>query len=89
MKYTVETTETGFIEILEAGGRTLRKHWTGNGGHVQCNDKEFADQLEALGIADEEILNRIYDVLDENYIGMDLKKINCRLEARMYMVETP
>ena len=76
MKYTVETTETGFIETLEVGGRVLVKHWTGDGGHVECNDKEFADQLEAIGIADEEILNRIYDVLDENYIGMDLKKID-------------
>ena len=76
MKYTVETTETGFIETLEVGGRVRVKHWTGDGGHVECNDKEFADQLEALGIADEEILNRVYDTLDENYIGMDLKKID-------------
>ena len=76
MKYTVETTEMGFIETLEVGGRVLVKHWTGDGGDVVPNVKEFADELVALGTTDEEILNRIYDTLDENYIGMDLKKID-------------
>lgn len=89
MKYIVETTEEGFIETLETGGKTLQKRWKGNGGSAQCRDMDFADQLESLGIIDEDILNRIYDTLDENYIGMDLKKIDRRLEARMRMVETP
>ena len=67
----------------------MRKRYTGNGSRMGCYDRDFADQLKSLGITDEEILDRIYETIDESFIGMDLKKISCRLEARMHMVETP
>ena len=79
MKFAIETTEHGYTETLEAGGRIFRKQWIRTDMGFRACDKGFCEQLEAEGIHDEIILDDLYEAVDDLSIGMDL----CRLERKL------
>lgn len=63
MKYTIETTKDGCVEVLELhdGSKYMKKHIKTPYGS-KCEDEDFSDQMDADGIC-EEILERV-DVFD-------------------------
>lgn len=63
MKYTIETTKDGCVEVLEFhdGSKYMKKHIKTSYGS-KCVDEDFSDQMDADGIC-EEILERV-DVFD-------------------------
>lgn len=64
MKYTIETTNTGCIETIELhDGSKYVKRSTKTTIGCQCEDQEFAYQMEADGICDE-ITEKVYDMFD-------------------------
>jgi len=75
MKYTVTTTENGFIEELEFEGKTYKKEWIETDYGFSTDDGEFNEQLAEDGIEDEQLLDEIWDVFDGNDIGGDMYKI--------------
>lgn len=79
MKYTIETTEDGCVEVLELhdGSKYTKRHVKTAYGS-QCENKEFAEQMEADGIC-EEILDKVFDVLDGLLPSefMDMAELDC------------
>lgn len=78
MKYTIETTEYGCVEILELrnDSKYIKRHVKTSYGS-QCKDNDFADQMEADGIC-EEIREKVYDVFDGMFPSdfMDMDKLD-------------
>ena len=73
MKYSVETTENGYVETLEVNGKEYKKRWKYKDmGHYQSNDAEFFEQLEEDGVEDVELLDRVCDRIDCLSFGIDL-----------------
>ena len=79
MKYTVTTTENGFIEELELKGKTYRQEWIETDYGFSTNDGEFNEQLAEDGIEDEQLLDAIWDYIDSIDIGSDMCKIEREL----------
>lgn len=79
MKYTVTTTENGFIEELEFEGKTYRKTWVETDFGFSTDDGEFNEQLAEDGIEDEQLLDAIWDYIDCEDIGSDMYKIEREL----------
>lgn len=86
MKFIIETTEHGYTETLEAGGRVFRKRQVKTDTGFRACDKEFCEQLEAEGIHDEVILDDIYEAVDDLFLGMDLWRLEGRLDALLRAV---
>lgn len=59
MKYTIETTKDGCVEVLELhdGSKYMKKHIKTSYGS-KCENKDFVEQMEEDGIC-EEILERV------------------------------
>jgi hypothetical protein len=78
MKYTIETTKDGCIEVLEFhdGSKYMKKHIKTPYGS-KCEDKDFSDQMEADGIC-EEILERV-SVFDSFLASefLDIAELDC------------
>ena len=79
MKYTVTTTENGFIEELEFEGNTYRKEWVETDYGFRTNDGEFHEQLAGDGVEDEQLLDAIWDYIDCDDIGSEMCKIEREL----------
>ncbi len=79
MKYTVTTTENGFIAELEFEGKTYREEWVETDCGFSTNDGEFNEQLAEDGVEDEQLLNAIWDCIDFCDIGSDMYKIEKEL----------
>lgn len=75
MKYTVTTTENGFIEELEVYGETFRKTWVKTDYGFSTDDGEFSEQLAKVGIENEQLLDAIWDYIDCDDIGSDMYNI--------------
>lgn len=75
MKYTVTTTENGFIEELEFEGKTYRKEWVETNYGFRTDGGEFSAQLAGDGIDDDQLLDAIWDYIDCDDIGSDIYKI--------------
>lgn len=77
MKYSVETTENGYVETLEVDGKEYKKTWTHNGiGSFSCDDYEFHEQLEKDGFDDEELLEDVFNYIDGLSVGIDVFDIS-------------
>lgn len=76
MKYSVETTENGYVETLEVRGRKYMKRWTETDLGSSCTDAEFYEQLEADGVCDEEFLDMVCDEIDNDFFAGDLYDIS-------------
>ena len=75
MKYTFETTKNGYVEKLELNGKTYKKKHEGTSSNVSTKDADFWEQMEADGIRNEDCLDKIADVLDNNFFAFDLFEI--------------
>lgn len=75
MKYTVTTTENGFIEELEVYGKTYRMTWFETEYGFSSDDQEFNQQLVEDGVEDEQLLDELWDCIDATDIGEDMYKI--------------
>lgn len=79
MKYTVTTTENGFIEELEFKGKTYRMTWFETEYGFSSDDQEFNQQLVEDGVEDEQLLDGLWDCIDATDIGEDMYKIEKEL----------
>lgn len=76
MKYTVTTTENGFIEELEFEGKTCRKEWVKTGHGMESKDLEFWEQLMKDDVTtDGYLIDAILDTFDTNDIGDEMYRI--------------
>lgn len=75
MKYTVTTTENGYVEELEFDGNTYQMTWEAGDCGFRSTDKEFNEQLEEAGVEGIQLLNAIWDLFDCNDVGGDMYKI--------------
>ena len=75
MRYTIKTHDAGYTEYLEFKGKTYKKEHLGSASMTECEDPDFCEQLEADGVDDEEILDKVFDIIDNTWIGFDLLKI--------------
>lgn len=67
MKYTIETTDTGYIETLETNNGTFSAEWKEMGFSQYPSQREtLVDQMEAAGF-DDATLNVAYDLYNENW----------------------
>lgn len=71
MRYTVKTHGCGYTEYLEFRGKTYKKEHFGESSHVSCEDKEFWEQMEAEGIKDEKLLDKVYETFDNSFFGFN------------------
>lgn len=78
MKYTIETSNNGCVEILELhdGSKYMKKHIKTSYGS-KCENKDFSEQMAADGIC-EEILEKV-DVFDSFLANdfMDIAELDC------------
>ena len=67
MKYTIETTDTGYIETLETNNGTFSAEWKEMGfSQYPSQGKTLVDQMKAAGF-DDATLDVAYDLFDGNY----------------------
>lgn len=66
MKYTIETTDTGYIETLETNNGTFSVEWKEVGFGQYPKGETLVDQMEAAGF-DDATLDAAYDLYDGNY----------------------
>lgn len=64
MKYTIESTKNGCVEIIELrdGSKYIKRHRRTSFGST-CEDLDFAEQMETDGICDE-ITDVVFDAFD-------------------------
>lgn len=75
MRYTIRTHDAGYTEYFEFKGKTYRKEHWGSASMTECEDLDFCEQLEANGVDDEEVLDKVFDIIDNTLIGFDLLEI--------------
>lgn len=67
MKYTIETTDTGYIETLETNNGTFSAEWKEMGfSQYPSQGETLVDQMEDVGF-DDATLDAAYDLFDGNY----------------------
>lgn len=71
MKYIFEQTNTGCVEILEFKGKVLKKEHKKIKGGLVSKDKSFVEQMEEVGVSDEQFLNEVDMILD-GFLTSDL-----------------
>ena len=76
MKYTVETTENGWVETLEIGNHSYEKNWkkVGN-GRYKCEEGDFTDRIIADGYVPDYLEDELYAALDEEPNGLDMHNL--------------
>ena len=80
MKYTVVTHGAGYTETLEFKGRTYKKEHEGDFSGTSTHDKDFWEQMEVDGIHNKEILDAVYENIDNSFFGFDMFVIADELE---------
>ncbi len=81
MKYSVETTENGYVETLETNGGVYQKRWNFTETGEECEDEDFYDQISVAGERNHVLLDNIYEVIDESPFASDfanrIMKMSC------------
>lgn len=80
MKYTVVTHEAGYTETLEFRGKTYKKEHEVDFFGTSTQDKDFWEQMEVDGIHNKEILDAVYENIDNSFFGFDMFVIADELE---------
>ena len=76
MKYTIETTEDGWVETLEIRGQTYVKNWKKvDNGRYKCEEGDFTDRIIADGYAPDYLEDELYAALDEEPNGLDMHNL--------------
>ena len=75
MKLTYDVSEMECVTTFEFNGHTYKRVWKYEGdGHYKSKDDSLDEQIEKAGCANEDVLEQIYDVL-ENTFEIDLMKL--------------
>ena len=73
MKYTIETTEDGWVETLEIRGQTYVKNWKKvDNGRYKCEEGDFTDRIIADGAAPTNCEEDLYEVVDDGIDGLGM-----------------
>lgn len=75
MKLIYDITESSAKEILQFNGKRYVKDWNCKNGRWFTNDADFSEQLEQDGCSDDELLDKVYDVIDNSFNIIDCKQI--------------
>lgn len=76
MKYTIETTEEGWVETLEIRGQTYVKNWKKvDNGRYKCEEGDFTDRIIADGYAPDYLEDELYAALDEEPNGLNMHNL--------------
>ncbi len=76
MKYTIETTEDGWVETLEISDHAYAKNWKRrSNGYYRCEEGDFTDRIITDGYAPDYLEEELYSVLDDNPNGLDMHNL--------------
>ena len=79
MKYRLEVDSKKAVEVLTVSGKEYKRTWTYQGGGVTaCDCNEISEMMSDDGYDDEEVLDKVYDVLDGNFFLSDVLDL-CRM----------
>lgn len=79
MKYRLEVDSKKAVEVLTVNGKEYKRTWTYQGGGVTaCDCNEISEMMSDDGYDDEEVLDKVYDVLDGNFFLSDVLDL-CRM----------
>ena len=68
------------VEVLTVNGKEYKRTWTYQGGGVtECDKNEISEMMSDDGYDDEEVLDKVYDVLDGNFFLSDVLDL-CRMD---------
>ncbi len=81
MKYKLEVDSKKAVEVLTVNGKEYKRRWAylGN-GVTACDKNEISEMMSDDGYDDEEVLDKVYDVLDGNFFLSDVLDL-CRMEG--------
>lgn len=80
MKYRLEVDSKKAVEVFTVNGKEYKRTWTYQGGGVTaCDCNEISEMMSDDGYDDEEVLDKVYDVLDGNFFLSDVLDL-CRME---------
>lgn len=76
MKYTLKVEGNKATEALTINGKTYERTWTNNGHGITSADADvFSERLETDGFDNGEILDAVWDVLDDGIAVADIIKL--------------
>lgn len=79
MKYILEIDNKRAVEVLTVNGKEYKRTWTYQGnGVTACDKNEISEMMSDDGYDDEEVLDKVYDVLDGNFFLSDVLDL-CRM----------
>ena len=82
MKLTVEATKDKAVITLEINGDTFEQEWERvSSGCARATDNEISEQMEESGKYDDELIERIYDEVDGNFIPLAFMQIAQEIEG--------
>ncbi len=81
MKFTVEADANKAVVTLEVNGDTFKQEWEMvSPGRARATDSEINEQMEETGKYDDELIERIYDEVDSNFIPLEFMEIAQEIE---------
>ena len=79
MKYRLEVDSKKAAEVLTVNGKEYKRTWTYQGnGVTACDKNEISEMMSDDGYDNEEVLDKVYDVLDGNFFLSDVLDL-CRM----------
>ena len=82
MKFTVEADASKAVVTLEVNGDTFKQEWERvSYGRARATDSEINEQMEETGKYDGELIERIYDEVDSNFIPLMFMQIAQEIEG--------
>ena len=79
MKYRLEVNSKNAVEVLTVNGKEYKRTWTYQGnGVTACDKNEISEMMSDDGYDNEEVLDKVYDVLDGNFFLSDVLDL-CRM----------
>lgn len=82
MKFTVEADANKAVVTLEINGDTFKQEWERvSSGRARATDSEINEQMEETGKYDDELIERIYDEVDSNFIPLAFMQIAQEIEG--------
>ena len=82
MRFTVEADVSKAVVTLEVNGDTFKREWKRvSSGRARATGSEINEQMEETGKYDDELIERIYDEVDSNFIPLEFMQIAQEIEG--------
>ena len=79
MKYRLEVDSKKAVEVFTVNGKEYKRTWTYQGdGVTACDKNEISEMMSDDGYDNEEVIDKVYDVLDGNFFLSDVLDL-CRM----------